>query len=80
VDTETDTLVLRHDNEPEDGPNKPRLDELVAHGLIHLEMMDDDWLWGRIETTDGRTVELSISVQEGNLVFRGEETTSPASS
>jgi hypothetical protein len=75
VNVETSTLTLRHDPTPEDGPNMPRLDELVASGRIHLEMMDDDWLWGRVETVDGRTVELSISVQNGRLVFRGEDTT-----
>lgn len=70
---ETKTLVLRHDTEQET-QNMPRLDELVATGTIYLEMMDDDWLWGRIETADGRTVELSISAQGGGLMFRGEVT------
>jgi hypothetical protein len=74
ANVETKTLVLRHDTE-QDFPNMPRLDELVAKGVIHLEMMDEDWLWGRIETECGRTVELSIRAQDGKLIFRGEDET-----
>lgn len=75
TDVETETLTLRFDKGQCDITKMDRMDELLATGRIHLEMMDTDWLWGRIETTDGRTVEISISVQKGGLVFRGEDQT-----
>lgn len=51
---------------------KPTMDEIVAtNASVHFEMMDNDSLWGRIES-GGKSVVVWIRAKKNRLIFTAE--------